>query len=1193
MHKTGIPISALDISPGRTHAILAGRDILKTIQIQGETCAEDFNLRSTIIAYASTHNVSRGVIPAQHKDQLAANDVKWSHGRFDTTIATAAANGRIVLYDINRAGVELARLHEHTRQVHRVAFNPHQGALLLSGSQDATIRMWDIRAVAGDRSVMTCQSINRFSGNNESIRDLRWSPTDGVEFAAGTDNGVIQRWDIRKANAPLLKINAHDKTCHSVDWHPSGKYLASAGADKNVKVWDFKSSDRRMKPSWQLRAPQAVLNARWRPASGPSEPEDLSGQQCTYLATLYDQCDPRIHIWDFRRPYLPYREIDRYETAATDMLWCSEDLLWSVGITGIFTQTDIKYVTKPIERHNINVLTTAPDGQVCYFSQARARRPMSFADPSNAFLQRTNTGGSSGEKFGSSHSATDGSLEEASMLSSSLKKRRQKALSTRTTASTTASTPPSIGGNTPTARLEEAMKSEGRFHSDQVAAYGHVLGIFDGDAFMYLAQHYQPPLPLERLRHLSNVHEVISLMLEENALLAAYTGQYRLAQSWRVMGLAVRNELERRDDTPHKRSELRPKTIESNGAPDKRKLNPESHEVIQETNSTATPHRPLANTNVESTSNMPTPLAKPFQQPVAFTTADEELILDSEASDRLLGPAWRSKQMLDPQGHFSREGWLASNRSAVTGVPAPHEPEASCSVSSASPDAPIIFGSFTDIDEQMHERRAAMNNYRAKPRSPLRLDEPFGVAQGLSVVPRLDRHDSNESFQMLSASTDSNPHSLTMVGSFEESQKSNLSDPVSGIWDSGSLKHMPLSHEDRADKQGKLSGNSASLAIDAGAIEQERPVIAGLFAPVYGVSAVHRPIVPILPVVHQSVAHVHQGKSALEINQEDNDSVSEECSVALSPQENPLPWSATALIPPLLDFHLNTLSDTQLPTFLTLYLAPLFPYLFDISVVTATLLSYHQQLVSLNLFIEAASLRSYCYPTYASIWERGTSENNATGWYCNNCKKAVTGDTVGFCARCKQDWGLCPICESSKSPLPFPGDLGRHDAHDPHTASDTRGTKLWAWCQECGHSGHSSCLRVWWADAVRSEGGCPSQGCLHDCMPGTRRNERMKRREDEAKRAQVKAGGVVKDGWIVGESRAVERARGLVAPMDKSPKIGQFTRALSGKDGALSAGLGLGGKRVRLVEPSAEGDIVNGSGVDVEGVTDETSKSVP
>lgn len=238
---------------------------MKTVQVSGISCAEDFNLRSHVIAYAAAHQVSGDALPSRHKEQLAANDVKWSHGRYDTTIATAAANGQIVVYDLNRPGVELARLHEHNRQVHRIAFNPHQGALLLSGSQDATVRLWDMRELRAGRSIITGGSVDKYALNNEGIRDLQWSPTNGVEFAAGTDNGVIQRWDFRKNKSPVLKIGAHEKTCHSIDWHPDGKHLVSAGADKNIKTWDFSSTDRRAKAIWHLRAPQAVVNIRWRP----------------------------------------------------------------------------------------------------------------------------------------------------------------------------------------------------------------------------------------------------------------------------------------------------------------------------------------------------------------------------------------------------------------------------------------------------------------------------------------------------------------------------------------------------------------------------------------------------------------------------------------------------------------------------------------------------------------------------------------------------------------------------------------------------------------------------------------------------------------------------------------------------------------------------------------------------------------
>ncbi|MCJ1383458.1 SEA (Seh1-associated) complex subunit [Xylographa soralifera] len=1195
VHKTGIPIAALDISPDRTHAILAGRDILKTIQVQGATCSEDFNLRSTIIAYASTHNASRGLVSAQHKDQLAANDVKWSHGKFDTTVATAAANGRIVLYDINRAGVELARLHEHTRQVHKVAFNPYQGALLLSGSQDATIRMWDLRDLAGERSVMTCRSINKFMGNNEGIRDLRWSPTDGVEFAAGTDNGVIQRWDFRKENAPLLKINAHDKTCHSVDWHPTGKFLASAGADRNVKVWDFKSADRRMKPSWQLRTPQPVLNVRWRPIGGSSEATDMGGQQCTYLATTYDQRDPRIHIWDFRRPHVPYLEIDRYDTPATGLLWCTEDLLWSVGIAGMFTQTSLKCAANPIERRNVNVVATAPSGEICYFSKARARKPMALVKPSNELLQRSNTGGSSGEKFGSCHSATDGSIEDTSILNSSLRKRRQKTLSTRTTGAPMDNTPPSAGSNVAAARFEEAMKLEGKYYSDQVAAYGHVLGVFDVEVFKYLAKHYRPPLEIRKLVKHSNMQTAISSVFKENARLAAYTGQYRLAQSWRIIGAAVSNDIEKKLPKNSIHSELQPPTAELIGVPVKGGVYSRAPDISQiQQNRNRSP----AISNFESTSNMPTPLAKPVQESLnLFPRVEGEIGLNDLPYTQLLGPAWKRHHDVESHEDSVLVRRVHAEELSSTGVLVPLAGGELHDNAGESPDVPVIFGSFTDIDQQMSERRAAMNNYRAKPRSPLRLDDSLALSRSLFVAPRLDRHDSNESFQMFSASTDSNPHSLTLAESFRESQSSGSSSSLLEPWGSSHDENASGPHPSMVQTENTESPAEnrevcrASFPISA----EQKPDLPGYAVKSgSGIPSIRRLSNNIPPIIHISGPHPWQQERLAVTNLTDTISTPQFEPTPLTPNE-PIPWSATALLPHVVSFHLYTLSDTQFPTYLFLYLSDIYPHLFDISIVTTTLMSYHQELISLGLFIEAATVRNYCHPAYADIWECGNSDNLAAGWYCRNCRKAVKGEAVGFCERCRQDWGLCPVCGSVDSPLSF---LSYSSENETRSASNEsqgyQGTKLWAWCQECGHGGHSSCLRLWWADAVGSEGGCPCQGCLHDCMPGIRRDERIKMREAEGRQAKTRAGGVLKDGWVVGESKAVERARGLVAPLQKVPDVSQLSRASSGKSGAISVGFGHGGKRVRLVEPaSLEGSVADSPIIEPPAASDETSNSMP
>ena len=1186
VHKTGIPIAALDISPSRTHAVLAGREILKTVRVQDATCTEDFNIRSNIVAYESTQKTSRDIVSAQHKDQLAANDVKWSNGSYDTTIATAAANGRVVIYDLNRAGVETGRLHEHSRQVHRLAFNPHQGSLLLSASQDGTVRMWDLRDLRGERSARRCASIRRFSGNNEGIRDVRWSPTDGVEFATGTDNGVIQRWDFRKESAPSLKINAHDKTCRSIDWHPSGKYLASGGADKHVKVWDFKSTDRRMKPSWQLKTPHAVRNVRWRPSNTSVDDGQSEIRLSSHIVTSYDGGDPRIHIWDFRRPHVPFHEWDRYDTPSTDLLWHSEDRLWSVGSAGMFTQCDLNFMPKTIDRRNVNILTTASDGQICFFSEERSRRRISLNDREHSPLQRTDTDGSSDGKFGSSHSATDGSFDDQSMLSSSLKRRRQRLANSRFLAST----PPSFSSHVSNARSEDPPGLATTYISPQIPAYGHVLGIFDSSAFSYLAKTYRLPPPDPSIHGHLHIHEMIKTFFDENAILSTHTNQYRLAQTWRILGGAVQKEIIERAETvkrervartsapaillkpPSARilagTKVQPVEITRASAPAILVKEPSSNASIE---TKLLPEKSPGNsqslgTARDSSSNMPTPRAKPVQDlPIVPNNTQQMLDHTVTTPVNFLDPDWTARR---PSVQLVKPAPLS------TGLFIPTKPTANNhkndgiiehdeNTDSLSPS----MHDFTDIEQQLQERRAAVNNYKAKPRTVLRFDDPYENPQNSITAPRLNSHDSNESFQMFSASSDSDNRSPPLAESLNESVKSEHSGLQPRVWGSTTKTDFAYSRSSQHFNDQSAKGNPTSspqYIIEPISMKSEEIVSQATSTNTRSLSPVKRPIVIAAPIVHLRGFSPAQKDPTMPADAFLSTDI-------LPPQEppiNPPPWSIYSLLPPVIAFHLNSRSDTQFPSFLALHLASLFPSLFPQPLTESYLLAYHSKLTSLRLFAEAAALRNASNPSYPEV-ANITAGPGTVLWYCRNCEKPVKGDKQDYCTRCQQDWGDCGICESLAPPeqlLLTSKQTERPSSLDQN--AETWVPRLWAWCQGCGHGGHNSCLSAWWADANISEGMCAVPGCGHDCVEGKGRDARIKQMAAEKKRMQ---GKVVRDDWTVPESRAVERTRSLVGKSGGGLGIG----VEAGTGTGTGRGIGLGiGRRVRLRVPDGEGIVI-------------------
>lgn len=120
----------------------------------------------------------------------SSNDVAWS--LLDSNIlATAATNGVVSVWDLSKFGrqKQLLVYNDHERTAHTVTFHNTEINLLISGSQDGTIKCFDIRC---DKAVYT------FNSNSESVRDVKFNPQCSNIFSAVSENGTVQLWDLRR-----------------------------------------------------------------------------------------------------------------------------------------------------------------------------------------------------------------------------------------------------------------------------------------------------------------------------------------------------------------------------------------------------------------------------------------------------------------------------------------------------------------------------------------------------------------------------------------------------------------------------------------------------------------------------------------------------------------------------------------------------------------------------------------------------------------------------------------------------------------------------------------------------------------------------------------------------------------------------------------------------------------------------------
>ena len=1212
-YAAGVPIACFDKAHDGRSAILGGRHILKAVRFEGLRIRETVDLR----AYISASSSNRAAATTSTSDQLSIQDVKWATWPSDNTIFTACANGRIFQYDLaalgartpGGAGLDYIQMREDTRQVNTLDVNPHRGTLLLSGSQEGHVRYFDIRAPVQSRSGATFQAVRACKGNGEAISHVKWSPKDGLYFACATESGSVVKWDLRTPSAPVLRLKAHDKSCTSISWHPDGDHLISAGSDNKCHVWDvYKTADKRQKPKYTISTAAPVAAVSWRPGQWSATNQALRAAQ---VAITYDESSQKryginaVHIWDLGRPTMPYKEIVHFDCSPASLLWHDQDLLWTVGQDGLFSQCDVAFATRVIDRTTVSTMAFSARGDVMMFLDERLqpRRPRPPVVHADLPLAASHTSSPGAPMLSISRSDSEDDVV-GSFLGPRRRAGRKRRMSTRSATALSTTPPSGSGEETAVVPLPQALNATGLYKLQQVMGVGPVPSTAKANVYGYLSASYLETLErgLPYARGRDPMPKRVAAVLAQFAKAAENVSQFRLAQTWRILAYAFSLLLVRRAQYHRERRGKRHKR----GSPvfeqwDGQVFRPAARldeaDHAADTNNVRqmgpppkmpekpAPVRSLLAEEIESTSNMPTPLARPI---------DEEGPNEQFEHARYV-PGTRLAPVLEVDGFALPPSVRAASprRRRLDSVPL-----SEASQGSESTQASIDGYDFYDAEALAKAINVPRSN---KTDVPASFVAPGSPAAGRKPVMR---HDSDESFAQMFSISQTSGHSnssgssapkalprYTPIARAGDKARSDLATAeyqsrirgkeIDGSPGSSQLGYHPHRALQRTsteitgmtgttdeDSQKRTQTSSGSLLSQEVPFSQHEQLVG---------APVHKP------------DHIASRVSAPS-DDEDADGMAEHDYLPWPgdpPYPHPIESDDSSFRPPLDPYtalkramQFETRSSALNAAAMVLLLKPLVPDdVVDSFQAASILRQHHSRLMGMKLFVEAALLRKMClkgWPggvlcdwgeDYPAISTQAQHAGFAAAFLCPKCRKpreidrsSKSTDTAWQCERCRAVMGPCAVC-GHREANPNPPTLS-YNAPDASLVMST-----WWYCHGCGHGGHSTCLEGWHSavgtsaadgspligavpdvpssnpSVEDSSGGCcPLDGCGHACLPGRWRVETNAARSEELTRVagvarSMSAGerdrerkfslelGVRSDSVEVGASRAVESVR--------------------------------------------------------------------
>ncbi|KAI8802615.1 WD40-repeat-containing domain protein [Cladochytrium replicatum] len=201
------------------------------------------------------------------------------------TILTGGKDGNILLVSWPDKSTILATAKTgakvNTLKWHDAGSNAAYNGTFISGGADSIVRVWNSEQKDGGWNL---SNVGTWKGHDMEVTSLSVHPTGDYVASAGADSKWAF-WDLKSGKA--LSTVAHDAAqgFTKIEFHPDGMILGTGDGSSAVHVWDLKRTD---KPVQSVGGHSGKITA-------------LSFSELGYLLATASAGDSAVKVWDLRK----------------------------------------------------------------------------------------------------------------------------------------------------------------------------------------------------------------------------------------------------------------------------------------------------------------------------------------------------------------------------------------------------------------------------------------------------------------------------------------------------------------------------------------------------------------------------------------------------------------------------------------------------------------------------------------------------------------------------------------------------------------------------------------------------------------------------------------------------------------------------------------------------------------------------